>query len=110
MWDPVDAPGRGGLNMWRPGMAVDLSGPAKPPEKREGRWLPLSVIWITQHWAVQHIVHLYEQGVAAGSDQAVVIADLAIVAAPMSNGLTRRVARLPQRRSGRGGQAGRSGP
>ena len=39
-------------------------------------------IWITRHWTVQHIEHLYEQGISAGSDHAVVIADLAIATGP----------------------------
>jgi hypothetical protein len=33
-------------------------------------------IWITGHWTVQHIEHLYAAGIAAGSDHAVVVADL----------------------------------
>ncbi len=33
-------------------------------------------IWITCHWTVQHIDHLYDEGIAAGSDHAVVVADL----------------------------------
>jgi endonuclease/exonuclease/phosphatase family metal-dependent hydrolase len=33
-------------------------------------------IWITCHWTVQHIEHLYDEGIAAGSDHAIVIADL----------------------------------
>ena len=34
-------------------------------------------IWLTRHWTVQHISHLYDEGIAAGSDHAVVVADLA---------------------------------
>jgi hypothetical protein len=33
-------------------------------------------IWITAHWTVQHISHLYDEGIAAGSDHALVVADL----------------------------------
>jgi endonuclease/exonuclease/phosphatase family metal-dependent hydrolase len=33
-------------------------------------------IWITGHWTVRHIAHLYDEGIAAGSDHAVVVADL----------------------------------
>ena len=33
-------------------------------------------IWVTRHWAVQHIDHLYDDAIEAGSDHAVVIADL----------------------------------
>jgi hypothetical protein len=34
-------------------------------------------IWITGHWIVQHIAHLYDEAIAAGSDHAIVVADLA---------------------------------
>ena len=34
-------------------------------------------IWITQHWNVRHIDHLYDEGIADGSDHAVIVADLA---------------------------------
>ena len=34
-------------------------------------------IWLTGHWTVQHISHLYDDGIAAGSDHALVITDLA---------------------------------
>ena len=34
-------------------------------------------IWISSHWTVQRIDHLYDAGIAAGSDHAVVITDLA---------------------------------
>jgi hypothetical protein len=33
-------------------------------------------IWLTEHWTVQHISHLYDEGIAAGSYHAVVVADL----------------------------------
>jgi len=32
-------------------------------------------IWLTAHWTVQHISHLYDEGIAAGSDHALVVAD-----------------------------------
>jgi Endonuclease/Exonuclease/phosphatase family len=35
-------------------------------------------IWITGHWAVEHVDHLYDQATAAGSDHAIVIADLTL--------------------------------
>lgn len=41
-----------------------------------GSWMRFDSIWITRHWAVQHISHLYDDAIAAGSDHAVVIADL----------------------------------
>jgi endonuclease/exonuclease/phosphatase (EEP) superfamily protein YafD len=33
-------------------------------------------IWITGHWTVRHVAHLYDEGIAAGSDHAAVVADL----------------------------------
>jgi hypothetical protein len=39
-------------------------------------------IWIPCHWTVQHIEHLYAAGIAAGSDHAVVVADLLAVQKP----------------------------
>jgi hypothetical protein len=34
-------------------------------------------IWLTAHWTVQQIGHLYDEGIAAGSDHAIVVTDLA---------------------------------
>jgi hypothetical protein len=34
-------------------------------------------IWLTAHWIVDHTSHLYDEAIAAGSDHALVIADLA---------------------------------
>jgi hypothetical protein len=33
-------------------------------------------VWVSRHWVVRHIEHLYEEGIAAGSDHAPVVADL----------------------------------
>jgi hypothetical protein len=33
-------------------------------------------VWVSGHWVVRHIEHLYEQGIAAGSDHAPVVVDL----------------------------------
>ena len=44
--------------------------------KSPGSWMRYDSIWVTRHWAVQHIDHLYDDAKAAGSDHAVVIADL----------------------------------
>ena len=33
-------------------------------------------IWMTRHWTVSRIDHLYDEGIAAGSDHAVIVADL----------------------------------
>jgi len=35
-------------------------------------------IWVSPHWTVQRIDHLHNEGIAAGSDHAVVLADLAL--------------------------------
>ena len=32
--------------------------------------------WVSRHWIVRHIEHLYEEGIAAGSDHAPVMVDL----------------------------------
>ena len=39
-------------------------------------------IWITGHWTVQRIQHLYDEGIAAGSDHALVVADLVTARMP----------------------------
>ena len=33
-------------------------------------------IWISRHWVVRDVKHLYEEGIAAGSDHAPVMVDL----------------------------------
>jgi hypothetical protein len=33
-------------------------------------------VWVSRHWVVRHIEHLYEEGIAAGSDHAPVVVDL----------------------------------
>lgn len=33
-------------------------------------------VWVSRHWVVQHVEHLYEKGVDAGSDHALVVVDL----------------------------------
>jgi hypothetical protein len=37
-------------------------------------------VWVSRHWAVRHIEHLYEEGIAAGSDHAPVMVDLDLAA------------------------------
>jgi endonuclease/exonuclease/phosphatase family metal-dependent hydrolase len=39
-------------------------------------------IWVSRHWVVRHIEHLYEEGIAAGSDHAPVMVDLDLTARP----------------------------
>jgi hypothetical protein len=36
-------------------------------------------IWMSRHWTVSRIDHLYDEGIAAGSDHAVIVADLTAV-------------------------------
>jgi len=36
-------------------------------------------IWVSRHWVVQEIQHLYEEGISAGSDHAPVVVDLDLV-------------------------------
>ena len=37
-------------------------------------------VWVSRHWVVRHIEHLYEEGIAAGSDHAPVVVDLDLTA------------------------------
>jgi len=37
-------------------------------------------VWASRHWVVRHIEHLYEKGIAAGSDHAPVVVDLDLTA------------------------------
>jgi hypothetical protein len=37
-------------------------------------------VWVSRHWVVRHIKHLYEEGIAAGSDHAPVMVDLNLTA------------------------------
>jgi hypothetical protein len=39
-------------------------------------------VWISRHWVVRHIEHLYEEGIAAGSDHAPVVVDIDLAARP----------------------------
>ncbi len=39
-------------------------------------------VWVSRHWIVRHIEHLYEKGMAAGSDHAPVVVDLDLAARP----------------------------
>jgi endonuclease/exonuclease/phosphatase family metal-dependent hydrolase len=39
-------------------------------------------IWVSHHWRVRHIEHLYDNGIAAGSDHALVVADIDLMSAP----------------------------
>jgi hypothetical protein len=79
------------LRRWladRPGGAERLAASAPlrpghhPPTGRRkdssGAGRRFDCIWIPRHWTVQRIDHLYDAGIAAGSDHAVVVADLAI--------------------------------
>ena len=43
-------------------------------------------VWISRHWAVRHVEHLYEAGIAAGSDHAPVMVDLELTARPGKEG------------------------
>jgi hypothetical protein len=39
-------------------------------------------VWVSRHWVVRHIEHLYEEGIEAGSDHAPVKVDLDLTALP----------------------------
>jgi exonuclease III len=42
----------------------------------EGTGRRYDSVWISHHWVVRHVEHLYEEGIAAGSDHAPVLVDL----------------------------------
>lgn len=48
-------------------------------------------VWVSRHWVVRRIEHLYAEGRAAGSDHAPVIVDLALTARPGKEEGTRLV-------------------
>jgi hypothetical protein len=79
-----------GLRRWladHPAEAAALAGRPSGPlavthrtgQRRDspGTGRRFDSIWVTGHWTVQRIDHLYDEGVAAGSDHAVIVADLA---------------------------------
>jgi exonuclease III len=39
-------------------------------------------VWVSRHWVVRHIEHLYEEGIVAGSDHAPVVVELDMAAGP----------------------------
>jgi endonuclease/exonuclease/phosphatase family metal-dependent hydrolase len=39
-------------------------------------------VWVSPHWVVRHVEHLYEKGIAADSDHAPVVVDLDLAARP----------------------------
>jgi hypothetical protein len=39
-------------------------------------------VWVSCHWAVRHVEHLYEKGIEAGSDHAPVLVDLELTVQP----------------------------
>jgi hypothetical protein len=43
-------------------------------------------VWVSRHWVVRHIEHLYEKGIAAGSDHAPVMVDLDLTTRPVKEG------------------------
>jgi hypothetical protein len=45
-------------------------------------------VWVSRHWVVRHIEHLYEKGIAAGSDHAPVMVDLDLTAWPEEEEVT----------------------
>ena len=79
-----------GLRRWladRPAEAAVLAGRPEGPlaithrtgkrKNSSGTGRRFDSIWLTGHWTVQHISRRYDEGVAAGSDHALVVADLA---------------------------------
>jgi hypothetical protein len=80
-----------GLRRWLADHPAETAGLAKHPSgplaityrtgRRKNGWpgtgRRFDSIWITRHWTVQRISHLYDEGIAAGSYHAVIVADLA---------------------------------
>jgi hypothetical protein len=54
-----------------------ITHPTSKRKNSSGTGRRLDSIWLTGHWTVQHISHLYDDGIAAGSDRALVVTDLA---------------------------------
>jgi hypothetical protein len=40
-------------------------------------------VWVSRHWVVRHVEHLYDEGIAAGSDHAPVMVDLDLICDPI---------------------------
>ena len=53
-------------------------------------------VWVSRHWVVRNIEHLYDEGIAAGSDHAPVLVDLDLTARPGKGEETRLTAALQQ--------------
>ena len=51
-------------------------------ENAHGTGLRFDSVWISSHWTVRHIEHLYDGVIAAGSDHAVVVADVDLTPGP----------------------------
>lgn len=51
-------------------------------------------LWITRDWSVKHIGHLYEDAIAAGSDHAIVIAELALTTETLRSAFLHPVAEI----------------
>jgi hypothetical protein len=54
----------------------------RPPRNSPGTGRRFDSVWISRHWVVQCIEHLYEMGIAAGSDHAPVMVDLDLTTRP----------------------------
>ena len=65
----------------RPGPSPSPTGLGSGRTRRERDGASISV-WVSRHWVVRHIEHLYEEGIAAGSDHAPVMVDLELAGGP----------------------------
>jgi len=50
--------------------------------RRSGMERRYDSVWVSRHWFMRHVEHLYEKGIEAGSDHAPVLVDLELTAQP----------------------------
>jgi hypothetical protein len=92
---PLASPTRRGMNSEPPLAITHRTGRRK---NSPGTGRRFDSVWVSRHWVVRDIKHLYEQGIAADSDHAPVMVDLDLTGAaeagsallPSANPLRRR--------------------
>jgi hypothetical protein len=74
---PLASPTRRGMKPEPPLAITHRTGRRK---NSPGTGRRFDSVWVSRHWVVRHIKHLYEEGIAAGSDHAPVMVDLDLTA------------------------------
>jgi exonuclease III len=64
------------LRASEPSSPLAITHPTGRRKNLPGTGRRFDSVWVSHHWAVRHIEHLYEEGIAAGSDYAPVVVDL----------------------------------